>query len=243
MTVGGTSAISREAMDATMHDALRVAPLVLIVLLLVLALYLRALVAPLYLLGASVLGVACALGVSGWMFGVLVHTGGVSYLVPITAAILLLALGSDYNIFLAGRVWQEARRRPLDDATALASARASRPISLAGTVLALSFALLVIVPVGSFRALAFAMTAGLLIDAFIVRTLLVPALISLIGPASAWPGNRGRRASQAHQQVPNGGGSGQERVVAGVEFDDARGPAGEVALQLGGVPRSWAQTR
>ncbi len=192
VVVGGTSAISHEAMDATMHDARRVAPLVLAVLLLVLAVYLRAVVAPLYLLAASVLGVACALGVSGWLFGALIHTGGVSYLMPITAAILLLALGSDYNIFLAGRIWQEAGGRSLEDATAVASARASRPISLAGTVLALSFALLVIVPVASFRELAFAMTAGLLIDAFVVRTLLVPALISLVGPLSTWPGRRGR---------------------------------------------------
>ena len=103
---------------------------------------------------------------------------------------LLLALGSDYNVFLVGPVWQEARRRPLEEAVRVAGARAATSITVAGLVLALSFALLALVPIRPFRELAFIMAAGLLIDAFLVRTLLVPALIVLVGERSAWPNRR-----------------------------------------------------
>jgi putative drug exporter of the RND superfamily len=101
----------------------------------------------------------------------------------------LLSLGSGYNVFLAGDIWAEARRRPLRDA----GARAATPIAVAGIVLAGSFALLALVPVRPFRELAFAMAVGLVLDAFVVRTLLVPALILLVGERSAWPARlRGR---------------------------------------------------
>jgi putative drug exporter of the RND superfamily len=87
--------------------------------------------------------------------------------------------------------------RPLREAVAVAGARAATPITIAGLVLAASFALLALVPVRPFRELAFAMAAGLLIDTFLVRTLLVPALIVLVGERSGWPGRltrwRGRR--------------------------------------------------
>jgi len=110
--------------------------------------------------------------------------------VPFAAAVLLIALGSDYNVFLAGRIWDEARGRSLKSAVASAGAHAAGPIAVAGLVLALSFALLALVPIRSFREIAFTMSIGLLIDAFLVRTLLVPALVTLVGERSAWPGRR-----------------------------------------------------
>jgi len=76
----------------------------------------------------------------------------------------------------------------------VAGARAATPITIAGIVLAGSFALLFLVPIRPFQQLGFAMAAGLLIDAFLVRTLLVPALIVLVGPRSGWPGRRLRGA-------------------------------------------------
>src|SRR5690606_31131818 len=99
---------------------------------------------------------------------------GLAYFVPFGAAVLLLSLGSDYNVFLTGRIWQEARGRPLREAVRVAGARAATPIAIAGLVLAASFALLALVPLRAFHQLAFAMTFGLLLDAFLVRTLLVP---------------------------------------------------------------------
>jgi RND superfamily putative drug exporter len=110
--------------------------------------------------------------------------------VPLTIAILLLSLGSDYNVFLAARVWHEARVRPLREAVEVAGGRSTRAITVAGVVLAGSFGAAALIPLASFRELAFGMAVGLLIDAFIVRALVVPALISMVGPASGWPGKR-----------------------------------------------------
>ena len=112
---------------------------------------------------------------------------------PFAAAVLLVALGSDYNVFLAGRIWTEARQRPIREAVAVAGTRAAGPIAVAAMVLAGSFALLALVPIRPFRELAVVMALGLIIDAFLVRTLLVPALITLVGRRSGWPGRRLRR--------------------------------------------------
>lgn len=187
-SVAGDTALVRETVTRTREDLLRTAPVALLVVLLVLAVLLRALVAPLYLVAASVLALAASLGLATYLFQELLGYPGLTYYVPFTASVLLVALGSDYNVFLVGRIWQEARRRPLREAVAVAGARAAKPITVAGLVLAGSFALLAIVPLRPFRELAFTVSAGLLVDAFLVRTLLVPALISLVGHRSAWPG-------------------------------------------------------
>jgi RND superfamily putative drug exporter len=153
-------------------------------------------VAPLYLVGSSVLALAASLGLTVYVFQDLLGYGELTYYVPFVAAVLLAALGSDYNVFLTGRIWQEARRRPLREAVAVGGARAASAITVAGIVLALSFALLALVPVRPFRELAFFMSVGLLIDAFLVRTLLVPSLIALVGPVSGWPGGQLRRRAR-----------------------------------------------
>jgi putative drug exporter of the RND superfamily len=160
----------------------------LVAVMAILAVFLRAIVAPLYLVGASVLALTAWLGTSMWLLERIAGYEGMTYYVPFAAAVLLVAPGSDYNVFLVGRVWQEARRRALRDAVAVGAARAARPITIAGLVLAISFALLAIVPLRPFRELALTMALGLLIDAFLVRTLFVPALIVLVGRRSAWPG-------------------------------------------------------
>ncbi len=186
--VAGDTALVAETIDETVDDMWRIAPTATVVVIAILALFLRALVAPLYLVAASALAVCASLGLTAHLFqGVLGH-GGLTYFVPFAAAVLLGSLGSDYNVFLAGRIWAETRNRPLRDAVAVAGARAATPITIAGLVLAGSFGLLALVPIRPFRELAFAMSAGLLIDTFLVRTLLVPALILLVGERSGWPG-------------------------------------------------------
>ena len=99
---------------------------------LILALFLRALVAPLYLVASSALSVAATLGLTTFFFqGYLGHRD-LTYYVPFAAGVLLVSLGSDYNVFVAGRIWQEAGRRPLREAIAVAAPRASRAIGVAG---------------------------------------------------------------------------------------------------------------
>jgi RND superfamily putative drug exporter len=190
----GDTALVAETAAKTSDDLARIAPVALVAVVAILALFLRALVAPLYLVGASVLALSASLGATAWILDRGLGHSGISYYVPFAAAVLLVALGSDYNVFLVGRVWQEAARRPLGEAVEVGASRAARPITIAGLVLALSFALLAIVPLRPFRELALAMTGGLLIDAFLVRTVFVPALITLVGRRSGWPGHRLTRA-------------------------------------------------
>jgi RND superfamily putative drug exporter len=209
-SVAGDTALSAETVREAADDLGRIAPAVLLVVFVVLAVFLRALVAPLYLVGASVLALGAALGLTAYVFQELLGHGELTFYVPFAAAVLLVALGSDYNVFLAGRIWREARERPWRDAVEVGGARAATAITIAGLVLALSFALLALVPLRAFRELAFAMAAGLLIDAFVVRTLLVPALIALVGPVSGWPGRRLGAAAG---------------VAAGQEADERAAPA------------------
>lgn len=189
----GDTAVTAEMVHSTKVNLLRIGGVVLVVLFVILALYLRAIVTPLYLLASSVLALLAALGLSTYVFEDLLGFDGLSYFTLITAGVLLVALGSDYNVFLVGDIWREAKQRPSREAITIAASRTSKPITIAGLVLALSFALLALVPVTLFREIATVMFLGLLLDAFVVRTLLVPALISLFGSAGSWPGGRLQR--------------------------------------------------
>jgi RND superfamily putative drug exporter len=104
--------------------------------------------------------------------------------------VLLLSLGTDYNLFVVGRIWQEAEGRDIGSAIRAAVPRAGRAISIAALALAASFAMLAIVPIAPFWSFAFAVCVGTLIDAFVVRTLMIPALLAAFGEASWWPGRR-----------------------------------------------------
>ncbi len=120
-------------------------PAVLLAVLLVLVVFLRGLVAPLYLIAAAPLAPLAAIGLAVGLFELLLEGEELVYYVPMTAGVLLVALGSDYNILLVGRVWDEAQRHPLKEATMLAGAGAARAISVAGIVLAFSFGAMALV--------------------------------------------------------------------------------------------------
>jgi RND superfamily putative drug exporter len=188
--LAGNTALAEETIATVRSDIVRIALAVLLVNLLFLAVFLRALIAPVYLLGASILALMAALGLTTYVFQGFLGHGELTYYIPFLAAVLLVSLGSDYNVFLVGRIWQEARERPLAEAIAVAVPRASRAINIAGVALALSFALLAIVPLSSFREFAFAMIVGVALDAFLVRSYLVPGLVSLFGELGGWPGRR-----------------------------------------------------
>ena len=186
-TVGGQTAIAAAARDASAADLRTVAPLVFAVSYGVLALLLRTPVAPLYLLLSTVLSFAATIGACTVLFqGVLGH-GGVVYYVPFALFLLLVALGSDYNIFIMAAIREEARERPLSEAVPLALRRSGPTINAAGLALAASFFLLALIPLQDFLQVGVAVGVGILLDAFVIRTLLVPALVLLFGPAGFWP--------------------------------------------------------
>jgi putative drug exporter of the RND superfamily len=192
--VGGEAALAGEAIDSAEADIGRVALAIGLAIVILLAIFLRALLAPLYLLAASVLALLSSLGLTVWIFQSALGYAGIVYYVPFLVAVLLISLGSDYNVFVVGRIWEEARRRPLRDAVAVAAPRASRAITTAGLALAAGFGVLALVPLDQFRELAVAMALGIVIDTFIVRSLLVPALVVVFGRVGSWPARLYRQA-------------------------------------------------
>ncbi|MDX6481268.1 MAG: putative drug exporter of the superfamily [Gaiellaceae bacterium] len=183
---GGETALGIETVDATDTSLWRVIAAAFAVNFLLLLLFLRSLLAPLYLLLASAAALAATFGITVYVFTDVLHTG-MSYYLPVAFSALLLSLGSDYNIFVVGRVWKETERQPLREAVATAVPQAGRAITVAGLALALSFTCLAIIPITPFAVMAFAMGVGILLDTFLVRSVLVPALIILFGRTGLWP--------------------------------------------------------
>ena len=196
---GGQTALAQSAVDAVSRDAVTIASAVLVVNLLLMALFMRALVAPLALLAVNVLSVSATLGATVWIFERLLGYPDITYYVPFAGAVLLVSLSSDYNVLIAGRIWREAERMPMREAIATAAPRASRAIRAAGLSLAASFALVALIPVRSFRELAAVMAVGILLETFLVRSLLAPSLLALLGRLAGWPGRPGWTSSVARQ--------------------------------------------
>jgi RND superfamily putative drug exporter len=193
---GGETALGVETVDATSTSLWRVIGVAFAVNFVFLLLFLRSVFAPLYLLFASAAALVATFGLTVYFFTDVLHDSGLPYYIPVAFSVLLLSLGSDYNIFVVGRVWKEADRRPLQDAVAAAAPRAGRAITVAGVALALSFALLAIIPITPFAVMAFAMGAGILIDTFLVRSVLVPALVVVAGDAGRWPRSTPKAVSE-----------------------------------------------
>ncbi len=183
--VTGDTTIATELVEETWRALARVAPAAIFVLILMLWILLGSWVAPLYLVGVSLLTVAAALGLTVYVFQGLLGDGELAFFVPVATAVVLLALGADYNVFLISRIWREAERQDLRPAIQTAGSRAARAITVAGVILALSFAAVALIPIESFREMAFAISVGLLLDTLIARTMLIPALVSLFGRGAA----------------------------------------------------------
>ncbi len=185
--VAGQTALTGDSINWIFADLGHVALAIAVATLLLLALFLRSLLAPVYLLAASVLAVFASLGLTMLICREFLGSASLVYFVPFAAGVLLVALGSDYNVFVVGRIWEEAKRRTVRDAVAVAVPQASRAITTAGVALAASFAALAVIPLEQFRQLAIAMALGVVLDAIAVRSLLVPALVAFFGRLGMWP--------------------------------------------------------
>ncbi|WP_336922512.1 MMPL family transporter [Aquipuribacter sp. SD81] len=187
VSLGGDTALASLLARSTTDDLARVAVAVVVINLLVLVVFLRATVLPLYLLGTSVLSLLAALGLTTLVFQTLLGHDGITFYVPFAAAVLLVALGSDYNVYGVGRLWRVAHDVPLRRAVVEVVPRTSRAITVAAVTLAVSFGLLAVVPLRPFHELAFVMSVGVLLDAVLVRVLLVPSLLVLLDRWNRWP--------------------------------------------------------
>jgi putative drug exporter of the RND superfamily len=188
----GATPTAADAVAGTDADIWRVALLAALLMSLVLMLYFRAVLAPLLLIASSALGLAASLGVFVDVFQGPLGYPDITFFVPVTAGVLLVSLGADYSVFVMGRIWEEARGGDMAAAVQAALPRASRAVSIAAVTLAASFGVLALVPVQPFREFAFIMGVGVVIDAFLVRSFLLPALLVLAGPLAFWPHRTGR---------------------------------------------------
>jgi putative drug exporter of the RND superfamily len=188
--LGDASAIQYDYSEATKSDLRLIAPLVLLVILVILIILLRALVAPLYLVATVIFSMFATLGAMAFVFTQIGSDAGFDTSIPTYAFIFLVALGVDYNIFLMSRVREEARDHPTREAVVRALAATGPVITSAGIILAGTFAVLMTLPVTFMLHLGFAVSFGILLDTFVVRTIMVPAIAELVGDASWWPSGR-----------------------------------------------------
>jgi RND superfamily putative drug exporter len=204
--VGGSSAVNLDVQRAARHDRNLVVPIVLVVVVVILALVLRSLVAPLLLAATVVLSFAATLGVSAQVFNHVFHFAGSDPAIPLFAFVFLVALGVDYNIFLMTRVHEESRRHGARRGALIGLAATGGVITSAGLVLAGTFAALGSLPVVLATEIGFVVAFGVLLDTFVVRSVLVGALNLDVGRWLWWPSGLSRRPDVNLDNVETTGG-------------------------------------
>ena len=205
--LAGPTMLSADLRATSQRDSLVVGAIALAVVGVVLGLLLRSLVAPLLLLGANLLSFFAALGLTVTISYLLFGGRGFSFEVPLYMFIFLIALGSDYNIFITTRIRQEALRRGMREGTEVAVATTGGVLTSAGIVLAGTFTILATEPLRYLIEVGMGVALGVLLDTFLVRTLLVPGTFAAIGPGVGWPWRRWR-AEEAEEQVESSRGEG-----------------------------------
>jgi RND superfamily putative drug exporter len=200
--VGGTTAVNLDVQRATAHDRNLIIPIILAVVFVILMLLLRALIAPLMLIATVVLSFAAALGVSALFFDNVFNFGGADTSFPLFVFVFLVALGIDYNIFLMTRVREEAHRQGPRCGALTGLAATGGVITSAGCVLAGTFAVLGTLPVTFLTELGFAVAFGVLLDTFVVRSVLVTALNLDLGRWVWWPSRLARQPTPESEVLP-----------------------------------------
>lgn len=188
--VGGQAAEALDTRLTTEADARLVIPIVLVVILLVLIWLLRAVAAPVLIMIANVLSFAAALGLSAFVFTTVFGFPGVDAGTVLLAFVFLVALGVDYSIFLTSRAREESLAHGTREGVRRALAVTGGVITSAGIVLAATFAALGVIPLIFLAQIAFIVAVGVLIDTFIVRSVLVPGLMIDFGKRVWAPWNR-----------------------------------------------------
>lgn len=185
--VGGSQAVQYDTQVTALRDNKIIIPLILLIVTVVLALLLRAVPGPLMLLGTVILSFAFSFGVSVLVFEHLFKFPGVDPGVPLFSFLFIVALGVDYNIFLMDRARQETKELGTSKGILKSLRVTGGVITAAGLVLAGTFAALAQIPFVVLTELGFAIAFGILIDSFLVRSMLVPALVLIIGKRTWWP--------------------------------------------------------
>jgi putative drug exporter of the RND superfamily len=197
--VGEGSAVQSDFNDAAARDLRVIVPIALLVIFVILAVLLSALVAPLLLIASVVVSFVGTLGFSVVFFRFVIGDTGVDNSLPTYAFIFLVALGVDYTIFLMSRVREEARHHGTREGTLRALAATGPVITSAGIILAGTFSVLMTLPITFIFDLGFMVAVGILLDTFVVRTIMVPAIIELVGDRVWWPSTPSGGAHALHE--------------------------------------------
>ncbi|MBN1284057.1 MAG: MMPL family transporter [Anaerolineae bacterium] len=186
--VSGMTVMLYDLRDVLNRDELRSFGFILAGIFLVLLVMLRSIVAPIYLIGTVVLSFTCTLGITNLFFQVVYGREKLSWMLPLFMFVFLVALGIDYSIFLFGRIKEEVAHHGIREGVHVAVARTGAIITSAGVILAGTFAGMMTGEIMFLAQLGFAVSVGVLIDTFVVRTMLDPALATLFGRWTWWPG-------------------------------------------------------
>jgi putative drug exporter of the RND superfamily len=220
--VGGGSAVSYDFDEAIESDLMLIAPVALLVIGVILAILLRSLVAPLVLIASVILSFLCTLGLSVLFIREVVGDAGLDASIPTFAFIFLVALGIDYTIFLMARVREEARRHGTREGMLRALSATGPVITSAGIILAGTFSVLMTLPVTYTFDLGFMVALGVLLDTFIVRTIMVPAAVELLGDRIWWPSTAGDTGVLHEPTAENGAAPAAAEEESEPEIESAR---------------------
>jgi len=199
---GGDTATRADTLRASADDNLRIIPLILGVVLLILVLLLRAVTAPLVLIGTVVLSYGAAMGLSALIFRHVLGFAGADSSLPLFVFVFLVALGIDYNIFLMTRVHEEAKELGTRRGALVGLGATGGVITSAGLVLAGTFAVLGTLPVVTFAEIGIAVALGVLLDTLVVRSVLVTALNLDLRGRMWWPSQLAKRDAELDRATP-----------------------------------------
>jgi RND superfamily putative drug exporter len=236
--VGGEAPALYDISAVSNSDLARVIPIAIVAIGILLALVLRSLIAPLYLIASVGLSYLAALGLSVLLFIKIAGDQGLVFFLPFLMFIFLLALGEDYNILVMTRIREEAHKLPLREAVTKAISVTGTTVTSAGLVLAGTFIVFGLVAGGQsggsqFRDIALGLALGILMDTFLVRTLLVPSIVVLLGRWNWWPSKVriDQAAPPAGPGATGGGLGGNGRTGAGQDGGGRPSPEAATTAQ------------
>ncbi|MCA1726134.1 MAG: MMPL family transporter, partial [Actinobacteria bacterium] len=192
--ISGSSAFFSDVRDIQQSDMVLIIWAVIVGIFIVLALLLRSLVSPFYLVLTVLLSYGATVGIATMVFQGLFHQEALVWWLPPFLFVMLVALGADYNIFLMSRIREEAQKTDTRDAVGRGLALTGHVITSAGMILAGTFGALMFAPLKGMVQIGFATFVGILLDTFVVRSMLVPSIAVLLGRWNWWPSKRAQRA-------------------------------------------------
>ncbi|MFE3662233.1 MMPL family transporter [Streptomyces sp. NPDC059164] len=208
--VGGTTAVLADIQHATSRDYSLVFPVAGLAIMVILGLLLRSAIAPWYLMLSVGLGFAATLGSTVWLFQGAMGEQGLLFTLPVVVYLFVVAIGTDYNILMVARIREEIRDGSSPaEAVRRATTHSASTIAAAAVILAGTFGVLLLAENSMLQQMGFAVGFGILLTAFVMALLLVPAVTTLLGGRAWWPGGRGA----AEQQRPGNAAAEDDRRV------------------------------